>query len=691
MRTKKTGAQASPFPELSEEEKSKITFSLDIGTRSVVGILGTNENSCFRVIDFEQKFHSERAMRDGQIENIELVAAVVKDVKNILENRHHITLNSVSIAAAGRSLKTKRVFYEQTIDPMEEITQRLLQAIEFCAVGMAQEEFYAGNNTAEETNSFYCVGYSIINYRLDEYPIGTLLGHKGKKIGVELIAAFLPENVVQSLYAVMRINELSVDNLTLEPIAAINVIVPKDIRLLNIALVDIGAGTSDIAISKNGSIVAYDMVTTAGDEITETLMQTYLIHFETAEKIKLALSSTVNEISFEDIMGNTRKEAKSKILKTIKPAITALGKAISDRILAINEIPPLAVFLVGGGSQIPGLCQLVAQQLKIPPNYVSIGGKQGLKNITLCNERLQNPEFITPIGIGTLTSLYKGCDFFSITINGKKLMLLNYGNTKVIDALLLSSIKPQNLIGISSRSITFYINGEKCIKRGSSSIPGELYINGSPCSIDTKINQGDEIIVKPAVDGTQPEIFISDLKKTIDILTVTIDELEVNIEPTFFLNESLLDDNYKVQPMDELHYTIPQNLKELFTTLNIKDFENFELYVNGEKADLTTQIHNGDYISTNETAAKSTVLQHPEIASISQKEEVIQVCINTTWQDIALNGKNQLLFFDMLNYVDIDTKNPLGNIILKLNGVDATYTSPISNGDVVEIRWDIKE
>lgn len=699
MRTKKTQIQQdSSLPVIPKDIQAQdITFALDIGTRSVVGILGINKDSCFHVIDYEQKFHSERAMRDGQIEDIDLVASVVKDVKETLEKRHHITLNSVSIAAAGRALKTRRVTYEQACDPTEEVTQKLLQAMEYCAVGLAQEEFYSNENE-DDTNSFYCVGYSVINYRLDNYPISTLIGHKGKKISVELIAAFLPQNVVQSLYTVMRMNNLSVDNLTLEPIAAINVIVPKDIRLLNIALVDIGAGTSDIAISKNGSIVAYDMVTTAGDEITETIMQNYLTDFETAENIKISLSNDENDITFQDIMGNSRTENKSKLLKTIRPAIQSLSSAISKRILEINDVAPLAVFLVGGGSQISELCKLVAQELNLSPNYVSIGGKQPFKNITLFSDKLQNPEFVTPIGIGTLTSLYKGCDFFSITVNGKKLMLLNYGNAKVIDALLLSSIKPQNLIGISARSIIFYINGEKCVKRGSGSIPGEIYVNGSPASIDTKINQGDEVVVKSAIDGKPPEIKISDLKQSSDLFAVTIDDMEIKIEPTYMIDEKILQDDYVIHPLDSITIIFPTTIKELFDSLDI-DAQHFStITVNGERADLETPIENGYHIATSEFSPQVLELEEEnqeEQMNETQKEEETQlsedtfrVCINEKWQTVIPNEKNQVFFFDMLNYVDIDTKNPQGNIILKLNGSDAAYTSPIKNGDSVEIRWD---
>ena len=94
---------------------------------------------------------------------------------------------------------------------------------------------------------------------------------------------------------------LEVANLTLEPIAAINVAIPESYRLLNIALVDIGAGTSDISITKDGSIIAYGMIPLAGDELTELIVQNYLVDFKTAEYIKLQ-STTEEEITYKDIM-----------------------------------------------------------------------------------------------------------------------------------------------------------------------------------------------------------------------------------------------------------------------------------------------------------------------------------------------------------------------------------------------------
>ncbi len=79
--------------------------------------------------------------------------------------------------------------------------------------------------------------------------------------------------VIEGLYSVISKAGLEVGNITLEPIAAINVAIKEELRLLNLALIDIGAGTSDIAITKDGKIMAYAMTSQAGDEITEALSQ----------------------------------------------------------------------------------------------------------------------------------------------------------------------------------------------------------------------------------------------------------------------------------------------------------------------------------------------------------------------------------------------------------------------------------
>lgn len=524
--------------------KDELIFALDIGTRSVVGVLGAVIDDKYTVLDYEQRFHSIRAMRDGQIEDIDLVSRVCNEIKMELENRHNIKLTRVAIAAAGRALKTVRATHELKLQEDEEITSDIIQNLDYSAIAKAQDTFY-DEVTQTSGIEFQCVGYSVIEYKLDDYPIRKLDGHKGLKAEVEIIAAFLPFSVVKSLYAVTARCDLEVFSLTLEPIAAINVIVPPDVRLLNIAIADIGAGTSDIAISRNGSIIAYDMATTAGDEITESIMSTFLTDFDTAETLKKSLFGEPEEnLEFQDILGFEYSFKRREMLSRIEEAITALADAISDSVMKCNGEAPAAMFLIGGGSQIPNLCEKVASNLGMPNNRVALGGTQKLKHIEVRCEELMSPEFVTPLGIGSVASRYKGSDFFSITVNDQKIMLMHTGTIKVLDALLLAGIKATCLIGHSSRGITYFINGQRRHVRGTMATAGQVVLNGRVVSLEEEVRQGDIIQVEEAEDGKDPVIRVGDIPEIKEF-----DGFSVNIA----VNDQLVTGDYLIRHMDKIN------------------------------------------------------------------------------------------------------------------------------------------
>lgn len=83
-------------------------FALDIGTRSVVGLLMEKVDNQYQLLDYYVIEHEERSMLDGQIHDIVSVSNVIQRVKSHLEQKHGITLNKACVAAAGRALKTKR-------------------------------------------------------------------------------------------------------------------------------------------------------------------------------------------------------------------------------------------------------------------------------------------------------------------------------------------------------------------------------------------------------------------------------------------------------------------------------------------------------------------------------------------------------------------------------------------------------
>ncbi|WP_369813876.1 hypothetical protein [Halolactibacillus sp. JCM 19043] len=92
-----------------------IIFALDIGTRSVNGLLLNVTEGKYRLIDYESMEHTERSMLDGQIHDVVAVSKIIHTVKEKLEERHQITLTKVCVAAAGRALKTRRTIVSTDI------------------------------------------------------------------------------------------------------------------------------------------------------------------------------------------------------------------------------------------------------------------------------------------------------------------------------------------------------------------------------------------------------------------------------------------------------------------------------------------------------------------------------------------------------------------------------------------------
>ena len=171
----------------SKYKPKDLIFSLDIGTRSIIGSVGIIKNNKFVVLCEEYKEHEERAMVDGQIHDINLVAKTVRYVKESIEEKMNVELTEVSIAAAGRFLRTSEASIDIELNGDEEIDKDIIRGLELSAVKKAESEILKSSN-----GKMYCVGYSVKNYYLNSFVISNLLGHKGEKIGADVIATFLP-------------------------------------------------------------------------------------------------------------------------------------------------------------------------------------------------------------------------------------------------------------------------------------------------------------------------------------------------------------------------------------------------------------------------------------------------------------------------------------------------------------------
>ncbi|WP_130850702.1 cell division FtsA domain-containing protein [Intestinimonas timonensis] len=488
-------------------QTEELIYALDVGTRSVIGMVGRAENGRARVLAVEKQPHPRRAMLDGQIEDIAQVAQVVEQVTRRLEERMGLRLERACVAAAGRALRTEQGHGVLKLPETGKLGEEQLGQLEATAVADAEQHLREGEDQGQR---LFLVGYTVTRFLLDGYPMTSLLGHTGRNIEADVVATFLPGEVVDSLYAVLREAGLEVASLTLEPIAALNAAIPAELRLLNLALVDIGAGTSDIAICREGSVVGYTMATVAGDEITEALMRTYLVDYRTAEEMKAALGQS-ETITFTDILGMEQTCGAEEVLDAADQAGQSLVDEVAARVLELNGGAPSALLLAGGGSKLSSLREKMAQALGMDPRRVALAGAHFKTSAFSDTVELEDPEYTTHLGIAVSAGLELISDSYRILLNDRPAKLFRNGRLTLLELLMMNGYGYRDLLGRNGKSAVLEVDSRRVVFHGEPSQPAVLEVNGAPARPFDVIHAGDKIRFVPATPGADRKVTVREV------------------------------------------------------------------------------------------------------------------------------------------------------------------------------------
>jgi cell division protein FtsA len=572
-------------------------FALDIGTRTVVGLVVRKRENGYEIIAHNVLEHKGRAMYDGQIHDVEAVAKSVRQIKESLEKKLGKKLEKAAVAAAGRALYTVEAVAGKAMSPFVEITQQDIERLKADALANAIKSL-SGKSAAESFSDYHCVGYSIIKWYLEDEELDNLIGQKGRSISVKIIATFLPRSVVESLLTVLRRCDLELFSITLEPIAAGSVVILPGMKKLNIALVDIGAGTSDIAISKEGSIFAYGMVPLAGDEITEKICETYLLDFGEGERVKRELLA-MKKVLFQDILGQNHELDAEDILEMIKTSTYQLSSEIARKIMSLNGKAPAAVICVGGGSLLPGLAESIAAQLELPKERVGIRTRESITFIS-GEEELSGPFAVTPLGIAVNALEGTTLSFINVKVNDATVNLLGQDRPTVLKALLYAGITPSLVYGMPGMALTFKINGEINVVKGKMAKPAIITVNGKKAEPDSMISDGDLIKFEPAADGEPGKAKIKDFISDAYRLKIKVNGHDFSIDPDIIMNGK------SVSPEEDIvdNASIVMKPKDIIISdiFNIIDFKpesmagKIVIKINGNEAGFASTVKNGDEV-----------------------------------------------------------------------------------------------
>lgn len=719
-------------------------FALDIGTRSVVGLVAEHTaDGRLQVIATDVLEHKTRAMLDGQIHDVVEVAEIIAAVKQRLEAQlpeHLRPLRKVAVAAAGRALKTVRTRVDRELNGQRFAADDVL-TLELTAVQDAERKL---SELTPDAARYHCVGYTVLHYLLDDAQIGSLVDQWGLNASVEIIATFLPRVVIDSLQIALERAGLEMAALTLEPIAAINALIPPTMRKLNLALVDIGAGTSDIALTAEGTVVAYGMVPVAGDEITEALSQRHLLDFPVAEEVKRQLLSA-ETVSFTDVLGIPYEQPARELVEGIQDEIRRLATLIGQEIKQLNQKGPQAVMLIGGGSQTPMLPVLLAAELGLPKERVVIRGTEAIQQLAAQHEQLAGPQAVTPIGIA-LAALQHPVSSVAIRVNGQAHRLFEFRQITVGDCLLTAGVDIRKLHGRPGQALTVDVNGRLKVLRGTLGTPAHLLKNGAPAKLDDIVQHGDEIEVIGGEPGQHAVGTVADvLDDAFTPLTLVVAGTQHVLPPLVLLNDQPaqldqpLTDRARIETrrvatvrdaLPLLHVPaalLAELLDPVPFTVTIDGqthhlpVERLRLTVNGMPATLDQPVADGDQLAVEELPVPQMTVQDFYDETMYPPQSVQVLANNQLYQlegprpPVLKNGErttldapvasgDTLLFAssgtladshwtpvlgDLFRYIAIEKERPpeARDLKLTVDALPADFQTPLHNGSVVTLEW----
>ena len=663
-RPKKDAAAEHAAPH--RERPSELVFALDIGTRSVIGIVAEQRDGMLHILATEHMEHKTRAMLDGQIHDVPQVAAIIREVKRRLTERTG-ALHSAAVAAAGRALYTMTAEAEQDITGI--ITPAQQRDLDFAGVQAAQRKL-AQSHTVDDPTRYYCVGYSTIRYTLDGNDLKTLVGQRGRKAQATVIATFLPRQVVDSMQSALRETHLEMRALTLEPIAGINVLIPPTMRHLNLVLVDIGAGTSDVAITRGGSVIAYGMVPMAGDEITEAISREYLLDFNIAEDIKRKAADG-QDVSFTDILGMSLSLTAEQVVAAIKPGVENLAGAIAKQIIELNGEPPQAVMLVGGGALTPMMSELVAEALGIPAGRVAVRQPEEVDGVAELPPELHAPDAVTPLGILKIASI-NTLHFLAVWINDIEYSLFNFRELNVSDALLAAGISLRKYNGRPGMGLMITVNGERRSFPGTMGTLAQITIDGKSAGLDSPIHDDCRIKLVAGENGTQPKIRLSEVIGTGDSYTVILNGTETEVPSSVLVNDSAPIGDPILRDGDTIVSRRERTLGEVLRAANLPPTGRRISYtLNGEERRFSTL----PKITLNDAPASlSAVLREGDVivyeeTSVPTIDTVLDISAAASYATITYEGREHAI--------------PASGFALTINGREASPGTVVEDGAVI--------
>ena len=393
---------------LTSRRDSKLLLALDIGTEVVKALIFRVEVAQKRgvVIGVGRVLQKIGNMQSGAVANINGVIVCCREAIRIAKAMAGVKKVQKSIIGiAGELVKgtTTTVHYER-VSPEMHIGIHELKMI----IKKVQEKAYErikkqlAWETGQEDIDVKLINAAIVDVRIDGYHVLNPLEFQGRDVSMSVFNAYAPMIHLGALQSIADELDLDLLSIAAEPYAVARSIEVEDMLDFSAIFIDVGGGTTDIAVVRNGGLEGTKMFALGGRAFTKRLAQEFKVSFEIAEQMKI------------DYANNRLKSNESTRVETLFAddcRVWLGGVELSLVEFAETDLLPSRIFLCGGGSALPGIKQsLISQEwtknlpfAKAP--QVGFLQPRDIQKIIDMTGELNNPQDITPIGLAHLALL----------------------------------------------------------------------------------------------------------------------------------------------------------------------------------------------------------------------------------------------------------------------------------------------
>lgn len=375
---------------MAATQDKRMIVGLDIGTSKVVAVVGEVDlDGSIEIVGIGS--HPSRGMKKGVVVDIESTVNAIQRAVEEAELMAGCQIHSVYVGIAGshiRSMNSHGIVAIKDGEVVAADIDRVLDAAQAVAIPADQKILHV---LPQE--------YVIDNQGGIKEP----LGMSGVRLEAKVHLVTCAVNAAQNIEKCIQRCGLEVDGIILEQLASNFSVITEDERDLGVCLVDIGGGTSDIAIFTDGSIRHTGVIPIAGDQVTNDIAMALRTPTQHAEEIKIRYACALTQLAGADetikvpSVGDRppRDLSRQSLAEVVEPRYDELFTLIQAELRksGYEELIPAGVVLTGGTSKMEGAVELAEEIFHMPVRLGSPQHARGLHDI------IRNPIYATAVGL----------------------------------------------------------------------------------------------------------------------------------------------------------------------------------------------------------------------------------------------------------------------------------------------------